>query len=475
MGACCVAKAAEPQPAKNEKKEQKPVNKRDEYEVTKTLGVGASCQVLAVQKKGTQQKYAMKTIQKRGTPEAAENESLFRNEVKILQNLKHPNIIEYVESFEDANACYLITVFCSGGELFDKVSEGVFSERVASRLTRQMLLALQHCHERNISHRDLKPENFVFSDRSDDSPMKLIDFGCAIQVGDEDIVHDVAGSPYYVAPEVLQHNFKRTGRVWKAADMWSIGVIVFLLVHGYPPFNGEKQEQIFQKIKIGKYKFSKDIPLSDSVKDLINKLLVMKPEKRISASEALAHPWIAQAAQVAPDVPISAAVVQSLNQFRAQCRLKKAVARVLANRMTDEDKKQLELAFKKYDLNGDGRLGPDEIAAMMKSIGRNEADAKEFMQNVDENNDGVISRDEFAASIAMGKLSNQSDIEQTFKIFDKDGDGFVSAGEIEKVCNFLSPEAVKQLISDVDQNGDGKISFKEWVQAMGDLQAKKLV
>lgn len=466
MGNCCESNSKTAEPVK-----AKLLTKKDDYVVSKVLGAGASCQVLAATRKSTRQMCAMKIIEKKGGPEAAENEVLYKNEIKILTNLKHPNIVEFIENFEDNEKYYLVTGLCAGGELFDRVSEGSFSERVASRLTRQMLLALNHCHQRDISHRDLKPENFVFESSAQESPMKLIDFGCAIQAADDEVINDVAGSPYYVAPEVLNPNFKRTGKVWKASDMWSIGVIVFLFVHGYPPFNGEKQEQIFQKIKIGRFKFARDIDLSQSVKDFIEKLLVMKPEKRMTAAEALAHPWIAQAAEVAPDTPLSANVVESLNQFRVQCRLKKAVARIMANRMTEEDKKQLENAFKKFDLNGDGRLGPDEIAAMMKSLGRNEADAKEFMQNVDDNNDGVISKEEFATSVAMGKLNNHDDMKQTFSLFDKDGDGYVTAAELEKMCN-LPPEQAKQMIKEVDVNGDGQISFQEWMSAMSGFAKK---
>jgi len=440
----------------------------DDYEKQKVLGVGASCEVVVAKKKSNEKLYAVKIL-KKGTND---NDYLFKNECHIMKRLHHPNIVEFVESFEDANTYRLVTVLCLGGELFDRVAEGSFSERSASQLTKQMLLALAHCHERHIVHRDLKPENFVFETKAADSNMKLIDFGCAVLAEDEEVIRDVAGSPYYVAPEVLVSDYKRTGRVWKAADMWSIGVIVFLLVHGYPPFNGEQQEQIFHKIRIGKYRFSKDIPLSNSVKDFITKLLIMAPEKRMTAQQALAHPWISENNRV-PDTPIPPAVVKSLTEFRSQCRLKKAVGKVLASRMTAEDEKELERVFKQFDVNGDGQLSADEITQMMKFIGRNPAEAKELMNEIDENGDGVISKEEFKTMHAIGKLStSQDDIKKGFDLFDQDGDGFVTHEEIEKICRGLSPETAKQLIADVDKNGDGRVSFAEWIAAMNDMNKK---
>jgi len=343
---------------------------------------------------------------------------------------------------------------------------------MASSLTKQMLLALAHCHERNITHRDLKPENFVFETKSPESNMKLIDFGCAVRAADDELIKDVAGSPYYVAPEVLVSDYKRTGRIWKASDMWSIGVIVFLLVHGYPPFNGEQQDQIFHKIRIGKYRFSRDIPLSSQVKDFIQKLLVMDPTKRMTAAQALQHPWIVELNKV-PDTPIPNSVVASLTDFRTKCRLKKAVGKVLAGRMTAQDNEALLAVFKQFDINGDGQLDAMEIAAMMKHIGKSPQEAKDLIAEMDENGDGTINPDEFKAMHAMGTLGSSDEaVAKAFAIFDKDGDGFVTAKEIESMCAGLSPDVAKQLISDVDKNGDGQISFTEWMAAMKENKKK---
>jgi len=281
------------------------------------------------------------------------------------------------------------------------------------------------------------------------------------------------------APEVLaDENYVRTGKVWKAADMWSLGCIVFILVCGYPPFNGDSQERIFKKIRRGKFRFPKSsenggVTLSDSVKSLITDLLQMQPSDRLTASDALKHPWIA--GDAAPDAPLPSAVVEALGAFRSKMRLKKAVARVLAHHMTEDDRENLAAVFKKFDQNGDGQLGADEIAEMMRHIGAADGDqeAKKLMDEMDEDGDGGVSMDEFATHVTMGQLGkNKAQIKATFDMFDLDHDGFITHNEIEKVCGFLTPEATLNLIKEVDANNDGKVSFNEWLDAMSDMDLK---
>lgn len=455
----------------------------DEFQIQKTLGMGASCKVvMAEYKKGKStkgKKVALKILNKTG-----ENDILFGNEWRIMSSLNHPNIVKFIEAFEDKTTYNIVSDLCVGGELFDRVQGGSFSEKDASDLTKQMLVSLKHCHDRGVVHRDLKPENYVFANTQPSSPMQLIDFGCAVQAKDDGVIKDVAGSPYYVAPEVLvQTDLKgrpiiRTCKMWKGSDMWSIGVIIFLLVHGYPPFNGQEQDAIFRRIVRGKYRFSKEVQLSSEVKDLIKKLLVKDPFKRLTVDEALAHPWIAS--NVAPRSALPSFVVNSLGVFRSQCRLKKAVARAMLKTMTEQDQNALEAAFNKYDLNGDGLLSPNEIVEMMKSIGRNAEDAKELMANIDENNDGYICKEEFATLQALEKLESMDEAAQDefyaqqFRKFDLDGDGEVTHKEIENVCTNMTKEAVQELISQVDKDNDGAISFHEWMDAMKDMRQNTL-
>jgi len=448
-------------------------NERNKYESIKTLGEGASCAVLLVREKKTKTLYALKVMKKT----AKESKTLFQNEAKILQLLKHANILEYVTSFEDAKTYNILTVLCRGGELFDRVSKGRFTEKIAANLTKQMLLAVACCHKNNVVHRDLKPENFVFETEAEDSNMKLIDFGCAKIVKETELIRDVAGSPYYAAPCVLLEEWrdKRTGAVWKSADMWSIGVIVFMLVCGYPPFNGRTQDAIFEKIKKGKFKFPSrpagEPGLSEEVKDLISRLLTMDMKQQLSVESALEHPWVTGKAQ---DVEIPASVIKSLTTFQKQTKLRAAVGRVLKNEITEADKEGLAALFQQFDKNGDGKLSAEEIADLMKSIGHNEEEAKLLMNMWDEDHNGAIDMEELKTGFASSKLGEQSNQElaQAFKRFDVDGDGFVSASEIEKICA-LDAKDTKKLIQEVDKNGDGRISFEEWLVAMKGVELKK--
>lgn len=295
----------------------------------------------------------------------------------------------------------------------------------------------------------------MFASSADDSAMQLIDFGCAKLVDDDEVIADVAGSPYYCAPEILSDSTVRTGAVWKAADMWSVGVILFLLVCGFPPFNGDSQEKIFRKIKKGRFRFPRPnelggVELSASVQDLITALLQMQPGKRLTADAALNHPWVCGA--TASSIPLPTVVVDALTSFRAQCRLKKAAARVLLNRMTEDDRQNLKAVFSRFDVNGDGQLGPEEVTRLMHSIGKEGEEARLVLSTLDDDGDGGVSLSEFEQAAALGKLNTEDEIKRSFDMFDLDHDGFITHAEIERVCG-LNKDTVIGMVREVDQNG----------------------
>eukprot|EP01006_Ploeotia_vitrea_P040312 TRINITY_DN66420_c2_g1_i2.p1 TRINITY_DN66420_c2_g1~~TRINITY_DN66420_c2_g1_i2.p1 ORF type:complete len:280 (-),score=183.30 TRINITY_DN66420_c2_g1_i2:81-920(-) len=271
-----------------------------------------------------------------------------------------------------------------------------------------------------------------------------------------------------------------TGKVWRAADMWSIGIIIYLLVHGRPPFMGKSFESICAAIKAGKYKFNKRYGLSEDLKDIVRKLLKKDPNKRLTVEQALKHPWVCGGAS---DDPLPPEVTEGLIQFRDQVRLKKAVAHLLSQRLTTDDREQLVKVFKKFDENGDGELSAEEVAKMLKHIGHSEDDAKEIMEELDENDDGVIDQDEFVKMAVMGKLGAEqrdnkgqvianASVDMAWKLLDKDQDGFITVQELEEKLN-IDSEGAKELIKEVDANSDGKISFDEFLTAMTASTNKK--
>lgn len=224
--------------------------------------------------------YAIKSIRKSKVSKI----EVLKREIEILKEVKHPHIIELVEVYEDERYLHLITELCTGGELFDRIiaktqsSEGHFSEHDAAVLVRDILDAIDYCHsEKGIVHRDLKPENFLFLTEADDAPVKIIDFGLS-RHNDTDlgIMETKVGTPYYVAPEVLRREYTNS------CDIWSIGVITYILLCGYPPFYGDSDTQIFESVRVGKFDFPSPEwdDISESAKDFVIELLKKDPIKR---------------------------------------------------------------------------------------------------------------------------------------------------------------------------------------------------
>ncbi|KFQ24489.1 Calcium/calmodulin-dependent protein kinase type II subunit alpha, partial [Merops nubicus] len=235
------------------------------------------------------QEYAAKIINTKKL--SARDHQKLEREARICRLLKHPNIVRLHDSISEEGHHYLIFDLVTGGELFeDIVAREYYSEADASHCIQQILEAVLHCHQMGVVHRDLKPENLLLASKLKGAAVKLADFGLAIEVeGDQQAWFGFAGTPGYLSPEVL-----RKDPYGKAVDLWACGVILYILLVGYPPFWDEDQHRLYQQIKAGAYDFPS--PEWDTVtpeaKDLINKMLTINPSKRITAAEALKHPWI---------------------------------------------------------------------------------------------------------------------------------------------------------------------------------------
>lgn len=212
------------------------------------------------------------------------------NETSIMIQLDHANIVKLFEVFKDEQSFYLVSEFCDGGELFEKIRHiNCLSESVVAQYMQQILSAIMYCHSNGIVHRDLKPENILFDSNKDNPTLKIIDFGCSAKLNrNGEKLNRRIGTPFYVAPEVLAANYN------EKCDIWSIGVILYILLCGYPPFSGKNELDVLQKVKKGIYKFDTDdwVKVSIQAKDLIRRMLMYDPEERISALEAYNHPWI---------------------------------------------------------------------------------------------------------------------------------------------------------------------------------------
>uniref|UniRef100_A0A8C2DPI8 Calcium/calmodulin-dependent protein kinase 1Da n=1 Tax=Cyprinus carpio TaxID=7962 RepID=A0A8C2DPI8_CYPCA len=261
---------------------------KEMFEFKEVLGTGAFSEVVLAEERSTGKMFAVKCIPKKALKG---KESSIENEIAVLRKIKHENIVALEDIYESSNHLYLIMQLVSGGELFDRIVEkGFYTEKDASTLIRQVLDAVNYLHSMGIVHRDLKPENLLYFNPQDGSKIMISDFGLSKMEGTGDVMSTACGTPGYVAPEVLAQK-----PYSKAVDCWSIGVIAYILLCGYPPFYDENDSKLFEQILKADYEF--DAPywddISDSAKDFISCLMEKDPSKRYTCEQALRHPWIA--------------------------------------------------------------------------------------------------------------------------------------------------------------------------------------
>ena len=302
---------------KKDGKDDKSPSVEDKYVLKELLGTGAFSEVrLADSKEKPGQMFAVKIIDKKALKG---KEDSLENEIRVLRRLTHPNIVQLLETFEDKHKVYLVMELVTGGELFDRIVEkGSYTEKDASGLIRQVLEAVDYMHDQGVVHRDLKPENLLYYSPDEDSKIMISDFGLS-KMEDSGIMATACGTPGYVAPEVLAQ--KPYG---KAVDVWSIGVISYILLCGYPPFYDENDANLFAQILKGEFEF--DSPywddISDSAKDFIHKLMCVNVEVRYTCKQALAHPWIS--GNAASNKNIHGTVSEQLRKNFAKSRWKQA-------------------------------------------------------------------------------------------------------------------------------------------------------
>ncbi|CAN4113103.1 unnamed protein product [Withania somnifera] len=320
-----------------------------------------------------------------------------RREIQIMHHLAgHPNVISIKGAYEDAVAVHVVMEHCAGGELFDRITQRRrYSERKAAELTRTIFGVVEACHSLSVMHRDLKPENFLFVNQEEDSLLKTIDFGLSVFFKPGERFTDVVGSPYYVAPEVLKKGYG------PEADVWSAGVIVYILLSGVPPFWAENEQGIFEQVLHGDLDFSSDPwpSISEDAKDLVRGMLVRDPRKRLTAHQVLCHRWV-QVDGVAPDKPLDSAVLSQMKLFSAMNKLKKMALRVIAESLSEEEIAGLKEMFKMIDTDNSGQIAFEELKVGLKRVGANlkESEIYDLMQAADVDNSGTIDYGEFIAA-----------------------------------------------------------------------------
>jgi serine/threonine protein kinase len=305
----------------------------EDYEIGQIIGKGGFSEVKLATEKKTGKNWAAKIISKKAANKSGEAIEGIWNEIFILKSVEHKNIVELHEVYEDNQNYYIILENISGGELFDRIiALTTYSEKDASNVIRQILEGLQHLHERNIAHRDLKPENLLLSSPSADADIKITDFGLSeiqqsLHPGEEMKMAKAVGTPSYIAPEVLQ--FLSTGQPYgKQIDLWGVGCILYILLCGFPPFYGDDDDEMYDKIEAGDYSFPSpdwDCISSEAI-NLIKNLLNLNPDKRYTASEALKDPWIVGGASEA-HLPQT---LTALKKFNARRKFRGAIKAITA-------------------------------------------------------------------------------------------------------------------------------------------------
>ena len=459
------------------------------YIKKKILGRGSFGIVYLVKQRYLSRYFAMKVIKKSQTKAKEEEENLM-NEVDILRKLDHPNIVKITDFYSLKTEYNIITEYCQEGELFDEIkANSPFNEALAAWYLKQILSAVSYCHNMNIIHRDLKPENILIVKRQKNGfhPIKIIDFGTAKVFQKEKAEHVLIGSAYYIAPEVLSRNYT------ELCDLWSCGVIMYILLTGRPPFNGSSEEEIMKKIKDGVYDLKK-YPwgvISEEAKDLLKGLLQVNTKKRLTAKAALEHKWFkiekTQSTVTAYNVKHRQLnkLIDNLMKYRSDNILRCAVIALLVhNSIQLNQAHDAVKLFNQIDKNGDGKISKDELFNGLQPYKKDISDEQLRKQvdiifnNIDSDHNGYLEYEEFVrAAIDKDHFLSVNFLQFAFNYFDKDHDGEITLEEVKNKF-FLSDknrnsvkaqEQLQKSFNEIDINGDGKLSFEEFGKMMENI------
>ncbi|XP_073295395.1 calcium-dependent protein kinase 10 [Primulina huaijiensis] len=441
----------------------------DKYILGRELGRGEFGVTYLCTDRETREALACKSISKKKLRTAVDIEDV-RREVEIMSSLpEHPNVVKLRATYEDNEAVHLVMELCEGGELFDRiVARGHYSERAAAGVARTVAEVVRMCHQNGVVHRDLKPENFLFASKKENAALKAIDFGLSVFFKPGERFNEIVGSPYYMAPEVLKRNYG------PEVDIWSAGVILYILLCGVPPFWAESEQGVALAILRGVIDFKREPwpQVSESAKSLVRQMLEPDPQKRLTAQQVLEHPWI-QNAKKAPNVPLGDIVRARLKQFSVMNRFKKKALRVIAEHLSVEEVEVMRDMFALMDTDRDGKVSYEELKAGLRKVGSQlaEPEIKLLMDVADVDGNGVLDYGEFVAvTIHLQRMENDEHFRRAFMFFDRDGSGYIELHELREALVDESGDAdidvCNDIMREVDTDKDGQISYDEFVAMM---------
>ena len=441
----------------------------DNYDVLSQLGKGGYGKVYQVRNKKTNEIHACKHLSKL----SINNLAKFEREIDILRKADHPNILKLYEIFESKHSYYLIMEQCKGGEVFDRIIDHIqnkemYSEKDAANILRQMMSAIEYCHNNGIAHRDLKPENLLYLNEGseENNPIKVIDFGLSQIISPNKKLKTKVGTAYYVSPEILKGNYTHL------CDVWSAGVILYILLSGDPPFNGSSDSIIYSRIAEMRYSFpeKKWKNVSNDAKDLITHMLVPE-EERLTAEQVLAHKWFENASEK----PLSDIEFNDHNlflNFVNGSEIKKMGLMFIASRLDENEINNLKNVFSAFDTGKDGQISYEEFRKGLLELKSNkitEKDIKDLFNRIDVDRNGKIDYTEFiAATIEEANYNKHERLLEAFDSFDKDGSGQISKSELLETLHAekYQEKEIEKYIKAVDKDGNGKISREEFMELM---------
>jgi calcium-dependent protein kinase len=435
-----------------------------DYKFVRSLGNGAFGQVRLVEDLSTHALRACKSVDLRNL---LQNDlELLTNEVNVLKQLDHPHIIKIFEVYRDISHMHIITELCTGGDLLGRiVKQGRLTENIAAQYMSEIVSAVKYCHENSVVHRDLKPENIMFEDNSTDARLKIIDFGTSKIVRESEKMSTLQGTPCFIAPEVA------TGEYTEKCDVWSLGVILYIMLSGKPPFKGRSFAQILANIKQKKLAFKSKVwrKVSDSGKGLLKKLLKRDQNKRLSSSEFFFHPWLTtRAAFSVPDRELASKALTNLLNFHYASKLHLCAMSFIAHfYSTSDGLRGLSRVFEALDTDNDGKLSKEEIRAGLETHLGLAFDVEQVFSQCDMDGNGFIDFSEFLTAAMSNELDFSSrKLFKTFHAIDKDGNGKISKAELQAVVGEVGEADVAGIFSAIDINADGEISRTEFVEAL---------
>ena len=447
-----------------------------DYTVIKELGSGSFATVHLVKNKISGAVRAMKAIEKSTNEDDENNELEIINEINILMKMDHPNIVKIFEFYNSPTHYYLITEYCEGGSLFDLIiKNGPFTEIQASFIMHQLFSVVNYCHKMKIIHRDLKPENILVN-KNDNGfvQIKICDFGTSLMFNRGEIQDKIVGSIYYIAPEVLQKKYN------SKCDLWSCGVIMYILLTGVPPFGGNDNQTIIKKILVSQYDKGRLKKRCRACIDLIDKLLERDISLRIKADEALAHKWfqIYKSKEIRVDIDdpkIIEEFIKNLKSYKKSSEIQEiALAYLVHNHPELEEVNNACKLFGIIDKKGNGKINKEELYNGLSELYQSDKlkdDVDKIFKNLDVNNDLYLEYEEFIrAAIDKSIFLTDDSLKFAFNYFDKDGKGEIT---VDDLCSIFSGDELSKDEQDKVRKAVQKISPDEKINFSGFCEIMK--